>query len=160
MVVQIENARTNPSVGTLCRIADAYGVTIGRLLEPGADRRVHIRSAADAVPLWRGEHGGFGRLLAGVNDPNFAELWEWVISTGDRHSSPDHAPGTRELVHVLSGVLTVVTDGASHQIRAGQTLDFVADKAHVYRNDGDVPTRLIMVVLMPRGEWDRRTQIS
>ena len=68
MVVQIENARTNPSVGTLCRIADAYGVTVARLLESGADRRVHIRSADDAVTLWQGERGGIGRLLAGVND--------------------------------------------------------------------------------------------
>jgi transcriptional regulator with XRE-family HTH domain len=156
MVVQIENARTNPSVGTLCRIADAYGVTVARLLEPGADRRVHIRSAVDAATLWHGEHGGMGRLLAGVNDPDFAELWEWVLHPGDRHASPDHAPGTRELLHVLTGELTVVADGSTHTIQTGQTMDFVADKPHEYRNDGAEPTRMVMIVLMPSGGWDRR----
>ena len=42
MVVQIEAARTNPSIGTLCRIADAFGVTIAQLLEPAADRTVRV----------------------------------------------------------------------------------------------------------------------
>ncbi len=156
MVVQIENARTNPSVGTLCRIADAFGVTVVRLLEPGVERRVHIRSAADAPTLWHGEHGGFGRLLAGVNDPDFAELWEWMLEPGDWHASPDHTPGTRELLHVLSGELTVVADATTHTVGAGQTMDFVADKAHEYRNEGSLPARMMMIVLMPSGEWDRR----
>ena len=35
-------------------------------------------------------------------------------------------------------------------------MDFVADKAHEYRNESDQPMRLFMVVLMPTGEWDRR----
>ena len=59
------------------------------------------------MTLWHGEQGGFGTLLAGVNDPEFAELWEWVLHPGDRHASPDHAPGTRELIHVLTGELIV-----------------------------------------------------
>src|SRR5437588_12639497 len=54
MVVQIEGARTNPSVGTLCRIADAFGVTVGRLLEPGTDRTVRVTAADQAPMLWRG----------------------------------------------------------------------------------------------------------
>src|SRR5205814_10663640 len=95
MVVQIEAARTNPSVGTLTRIADAFGVTVARLLEPAADRTVRVSVASDAPLLWRGGYGGFGRLLAGLNEPDFVELWEWRLSPQDRHESPDHAPGTR-----------------------------------------------------------------
>jgi transcriptional regulator with XRE-family HTH domain len=156
MLVQIEGARTNPSVGTLCRIADAFGVTVGRLLEPGVPRRVSVTSADDAVVLWRGAAGGYARLLRGVNEPDFVELWEWVLEPGDRHSSPDHAPGTRELLHVLGGTLTVMVDGSDVAVAAGQTLDFVADQPHEYRNDGDGTARVAMVVVMPPGEWDRR----
>ena len=156
MVVQIEAARTNPSVGTLTRIADAFGVTVARLLEPSAARTVRVTSAEDAPLLWRGGYGGFGRLLGGLNEPDFVELWEWRLSPKDAHESPDHAPGTRELLHVLSGTLTVTVDGSTYVVEAGETIDFQADKPHGYRNDADQPTRLLMVIAMPPGDFDRR----
>jgi transcriptional regulator with XRE-family HTH domain len=149
MVVQIEAARTNPSVGTLCRIADAFGVTVAQLLEPAADRTVRVSRAADAPLLWRGGYGGFGRLLAGVNGSEPVELWEWRLSPHDRYAAPDHPVGTRELVHVLSGELTITVDGAEYPVRPGETIDFQADKAHAYRNDGEHGVRLLMVVLLP-----------
>jgi transcriptional regulator with XRE-family HTH domain len=149
MVVQIEGARTNPSVGTLSRIAEAFGVSIARLLEPAAERTVRISVAHDAPTLWRGGFGGLGRLLAGANDPDVVELWEWRLEPHDRHDSPDHSPGTRELIHVLAGEVTVTVEGNDHLVRAGETIDFVADKAHAYRNDGQHSARLLMVVLIP-----------
>jgi transcriptional regulator with XRE-family HTH domain len=156
MVVQIEAARTNPSVGTLCRLADAFGVTIGRLLEPATERVVHVATAEQAPVLWRGDLGGFGRLLASVSDANCVELWEWRLAPGEHHPSADHAPGTRELLHVLAGVVTVTVDGADYEVRSGLTIEFRADRWHAYRNGGAKPARLVMVVVMPPGELDRR----
>lgn len=157
MLVQIEGARTNPSIGTLCRIADAFGVTVARLLEPAVARTVRISAAEDGPLLWRGERGGLGRLLGGLNEPDFVELWEWRLNAGEAHSSTDHAPGTRELLHILTGAAVVTVDGMDHVVRAGQTIEFLADRAHGYRNGGEEPVRLVMVVIMPSGEWDRRT---
>ena len=156
MLVQIEGGRTNPSVGTLVRIADAFGVTVALLVEQPEERTVHVGDADSAVVLWRGAHGGTGRLLRGLNDPDFVELWEWRLAPGDRHDSADHAPGTRELLHVLDGAVTVTVDGEDHRVRAGQTIDFRADRPHAYRNDEATAARLLMVVVMPSGEWDRR----
>jgi transcriptional regulator with XRE-family HTH domain len=156
MVVQIEGARTNPSVGTLVRIADAFGVTVARLLEPAEERAVHISSADDAPQLWRGAQGGFGRLLRGTNDPNFVELWEWHFAPGERHASADHTPGTREVLHVLAGTLTVTVDGTDHDVSQGQTIDFRADRPHTYHNQTKTSVRTVMVVAVPNQEWDRR----
>lgn len=156
MVVQIEGARTNPSVGTLCRLADAFGVTIGRLLEPSDERVVHVSAAGNAPVLWRGDAGGFGRLLAGLSDANCVELWEWRLAPDEYHPSADHAPGTRELLHVLDGTLTVTVDGTEYTVGSGQTIEFLADRWHAYRNAGPEPARLLMVVVMPPGEYDRR----
>jgi transcriptional regulator with XRE-family HTH domain len=156
MVVQIEGGRTNPSIGTLCRLADAFGVTVARLVEPGPRRRVRVGAASAAPVLWQGGYGGFARLLAGLNEPDFVELWEWRLEPRDRHDSADHAPGTREVLHVLSGSLTVTVDGTDHVVRAGETIDFPADWAHGYRNDGGEPVRLVMVVVMPPGDFDHR----
>lgn len=157
MVVQIEAARTNPSIGTLCRLADAFGVSIARLVEPAPERRVRISDLDQAAMLWRGELGGFGRLLAGLAEPGFLELWEWRFAPGERHESDNHAPGTREMLHVLTGVVTVTVDGADHRLPAGRTIDFAADRAHAYRNDDGQEARLIMVVVPPRAPWDRRS---
>jgi transcriptional regulator with XRE-family HTH domain len=156
MVVQIEAARTNPSVGTVCRLADAFGVTVARLLEAADPRPVRITPQNAAPVLWRGSAGGTGRLLGGLNEPNFVELWEWTLGPGDHHTSEDHAAGTREVIHVLGGTLVVTIDGTDHPITSGDTIDFAADRGHGYRNDGTVPARLVMVVVMPAGELDRR----
>lgn len=151
MVVQIEAARTNPSIGTLCRLADAFGVTIGRLLEPASGRVVQVSSADTAPVLWHGDRGGFGRLLASLSDANCIELWEWRLAAGEHHPSADHAPGTRELLHVLAGGVTVTVDGNDYQVRSGQTIEFRADRWHAYGNGGTEPARLVMVVIMPPG---------
>src|SRR5262249_30349294 len=111
MVVAIEAARTNPSVGTLCRLADAFGVNIADLLEVSESRRVNITSGDAAPVLWRGEAGGKAQLLRGVNEPALVELWEWTLGPGDRHASPNHMPRTTEMLHVLAGTLTALVDG-------------------------------------------------
>ncbi|WP_435207165.1 helix-turn-helix domain-containing protein [Micromonospora sp. bgisy143] len=158
MLVQIENSRTNPSVGTLCRVADAFGVNIARLLEPDEEQTVRISSTADAPVLWQGEHGGTGHLLSGLGEPDLVELWDWRLEPGERHRSADHPRGTREVLHVLAGAVVVHVDGQDHTVRAGETIEFHADREHGYRNDGDEPVRLMMVTVTPSGEWDRRTR--
>ncbi|MGW0216710.1 helix-turn-helix domain-containing protein [Micromonospora chokoriensis] len=158
MLVQIEGARTNPSVGTLCRVADAFGVNIAHLLEPAEEQAVKITSAAQAPVLWQGEHGGTARLLSGLGEPDLVELWDWQLAPGEDHRSADHPRGTREVLHVLTGTVVVRVDGQDHGVRAGETIEFHADREHGYRNDTTAPARLMMVTVTPSGEWDRRTR--
>jgi transcriptional regulator with XRE-family HTH domain len=156
MLVQIEGARTNPSVGTLCRVAESFGVSIARLLEAEPEPVVKIVAADEAAVLWRGPGGGTGRLLRGVNDPAFVEFWEWRVAPGERHDSADHAPRTREIIQVRQGELIVSIDGTDYAVATGETIDFKADRPHLYRNPGEVEAVLTMVVVMPEGERDRR----
>jgi transcriptional regulator with XRE-family HTH domain len=155
MVVQIEGARTNPSIGTLCRLAEAFGVSIGRLIEAPAEPVVRVIAADETPALWQGPAGGAAHLLRGVNEPAFVDLWRWRLMPGEHQSADDHTPGTRELMHVHTGVLTVRVDQTPYLVRAGDTIDFRADKPHEYRNDGAEPVTLTMVVVMPPGEYDR-----
>jgi transcriptional regulator with XRE-family HTH domain len=157
MLVQIEGARSNPSIGTLNRIADAFGVSIARLLQPSTERVVQIVDAAEVPLLWQGTSGGLGRLLRGLGDlDSVVELWEWRLASGEQHESSDHNPRTREVLYVLTGEVVVTVAGDDHRVRAGQVIDFRADRPHGYRNDGDEPARFLMVVALPTQEWDRR----
>ncbi|GIJ49697.1 transcriptional regulator [Virgisporangium aliadipatigenens] len=156
MIVQIEGGRTNPSIGTLCRLAESFGVNVGRLLEAEPPPSVRIIDADAQPTLWHGDLGGAGRLLVGVNDPAFVEFWDWRMEPGETHSSAEHTPGTRELWHVRSGRLIVSYEGTEYAVEAGQTLDFRSDRPHGYRNPGPEPAETFMVIVMPPGEWDRR----
>jgi transcriptional regulator with XRE-family HTH domain len=153
MLVQIEGARTNPSVGTLARVADAFGVTVARLLEPAADRSTRLTDYEEAPVLWRGGRGGTARLLRGLGE---TELWDWRLAPREHHTSDDHQPGTREVIYVLSGALVVTVGGEEFTVHAGQTIDLVADRAHSYHNAGESPARFMMLVTMPPKEFDRR----
>ncbi|GAA4875213.1 helix-turn-helix domain-containing protein [Kitasatospora terrestris] len=149
MVVQIEQARTNPSVGTVVRLADALGVSIARLLDYDETSTVRIVPAEDAVQLWTGPDGGSGTLLNGIEAPGPLELWTWRLNPGEGHTSDPHPPGTVEIARVDEGVLTLTLDGRDHLVPAGSTASYEAGTAHAYRNAGTDPVRLTLVVLVP-----------
>jgi transcriptional regulator with XRE-family HTH domain len=149
MLIQIEQDRTNPSVGTLVRIADALGASLAQLVEVADAPAVRVVPAAQAVPLWRGDHGSVATLLAGTEPPQAVELWEWRLEPGDSYSSAAHLAGTRELLHVLTGRLTLTVEGETHLIGPADTVLFSGNREHRYANEGDEQLRLVMIVSAP-----------
>ncbi|GGM94035.1 transcriptional regulator [Thermopolyspora flexuosa] len=155
MLIQIEQGRTNPSINTLNRIADALGVSVGRLVEVSDTPVVRVVHASDVVTMWRGERGGSARLLVGSDLPAILELWDWRLGPGEHHDSDAHAAGTRELLTVLTGELTLSVYGKSHVIRKDEAVLFTADRPHRYANEGEEEVRFVMVVTEPRDTPDR-----
>ena len=47
-----------------------------------------------------------------------------------------HEPGSRETAVVLEGELTLVIDGASHELGEGDSVTFDADLPHHFENHG------------------------
>jgi transcriptional regulator with XRE-family HTH domain len=68
MLVQLEQARTNPSLGTLCKLAETLGVSLAGLVELHETPVVRVVTAADTVRLWASEAGSSGDLLVGTDD--------------------------------------------------------------------------------------------
>lgn len=149
MVVNVEQGAVNPSVGTLLRLSDALGVGLPALVEPPEQRTAKVTRAGEGAALWTGEHGGRGVLVAGTEPPDVVELWEWTLAPGDRHASEAHTPGTRELLQVLEGSLTVEAGGETHVLRAGDALTFFGDLDHSYANPEDAPARFALCVFEP-----------
>jgi transcriptional regulator with XRE-family HTH domain len=149
MLVQIEQARTNPSIGTLCRLADAFGVTLAQLVELSAASTVRVVGAAEVVRLWEGAEGSVGDLLVGTDRSEHVELWRWRLAAGDEHDSEGHHPGTRELIAVLAGTLTLVVGEEEHRVESGGAVLFDADRAHRYVNAHKRPLDLVLVVVQP-----------
>ena len=149
MLVQIEQARTNPSIGTLCRLADAFGVSLAQLVELSAGSTVRVVDAAEVVRLWQGDGGSTGDLLVGTDRSEHVELWRWHLAAGDEHDSEGHLAGTRELLAVLSGTLTLEVAGEEHRVETGGAVLFDADRPHRYRNTHKRALDLVLVVVQP-----------
>jgi len=149
MVVNVEQGAVNPSVGTLLRLGDALGVGLPSLVELPAPKEVKLTRCGEGAVLWSGEQGGRGVLVAGTEAPDVVELWDWSLAGGDRHESEPHAPGTRELLHVLTGEVEVEVDGQAHRLGTGDALTFYGDVAHSYANLGTEPARFSLTVYEP-----------
>ncbi|MEU3900870.1 XRE family transcriptional regulator [Streptomyces sp. NPDC045251] len=149
MLIQVEQARTNPSLGTVVKIGDALGVSITTLLDWEQGSTVRVVPAEQAVRLWHTDAGSFSRLLAGREAPGPLEMWEWRLMPGESSLSDPHPTGTVELVHVTAGELTLTVDGVAHRVPAGASASFESDTAHTYGNEGDAPMEMILAVSVP-----------
>ena len=100
-----------------------------------------VTRRGEGAALWSGAAGGRGVLVAGTTPPDVVELWDWTLGPGDQHSSEAHAPGTKELVHVLDGSITVEVADQSVTLDAGDAVAFPGDVAHSYANPSDASRR-------------------
>jgi transcriptional regulator with XRE-family HTH domain len=149
MVVNVEQGAANPSVGTLLRISDALGIGLPALVEPPEPRAMRVTRRGEGAALWSGEGGGRGILVAGTDPPDVVELWDWTLGPGDQHASEAHAPGTRELLHVHQGKVTLEVGGQAATLDAGDAAAFSGEVTHSYANPGRRPARFSLAVFEP-----------
>lgn len=149
MLVNVEQGATNPSVGTLLRLSDALGVGLPALVEPPEPKPLRVTRQGEGAALWTGEAGGRGLLVAGTEPPDVVELWDWSLGVGDRHRSEPHAPGTRELLQVREGTVTVEVAGESVTLAPGDAISFPGDVQHAYGNRGTEPASFSLAVYEP-----------
>jgi transcriptional regulator with XRE-family HTH domain len=161
MVINVEQGAANPSVGTLLRISDALGIGLPALVEPPDQKPVSVTRSGDGAALWTGEFGGRGVLVAGTEPPDVVELWNWTLGPGDRHASEAHAAGTKELVHVQEGTVTVEVGGQLLVLDPGDAVAFPGDVAHAYANASERPARFSLAVFEPGvGATRPRTRVE
>jgi len=149
MVVNVEQGAANPSVGILLRISDALGVGLPALVERPQAKPVKVTRRGDGAVLWSGQAGGRGVLVAGTEPPDVVELWDWSLGPGDHHISEAHTPGTKELVQVQQGTVTVEVADQPVTLDAGDAVTFGGDVAHSYANLGTQPARFSLAVFEP-----------
>ncbi|WP_423208449.1 helix-turn-helix domain-containing protein [Paracoccus yeei] len=150
-LVQVEGARANPSISTLCRLAAALDLSVADLVAPPErpERAVSVIGREDAKLLWSGPRGGTATLLAGTAGPDMLEIWHWQLMPGERFEASVHGPATRELIHVTAGSLLLDVEGTQNVVAAGCSAVARTDRPHAYANPGTVPVQFTMVVHEP-----------
>ena len=149
MVVNVEQGAANPSVGTLLRLSNALGVGLPALVEPPASPDVRVVRAGEGAALWTGEAGGRGVLVAGTAPPDVVELWDWTLNAGEEHVSEAHTAGTKELLQVHDGSVSLRVGEQTVSLDVGDAVGFHSDVPHSYSNAGDHPVRFSLAVFQP-----------
>ncbi|WP_322922023.1 helix-turn-helix domain-containing protein [Nocardioides renjunii] len=149
MLINVEQGSANPSVTTLLRISDALGIGLQALVAVPQTKRVKVVRSGEGAALWTGPGGGRGVLLAGTTPPDVLELWDWTLAPGDRHDSEAHVPGTKEILQVREGSVTVRVADQVEVLAVGDAISFASDVTHSYANDSDEPARFALTVFEP-----------
>ena len=150
LLAQLEAGQANPSLSTLLSVAAGFDISLVELLAGGDKPSITLQADNASAPvLWNGPNGGEGRLLVG-SDP--LELWQWTLATGDERTSDAHRSGSREVILVTAGAVTVSVGSAEPVVvRRGQSALFRADEPHSYRNDGKALASFVLAVHEPSG---------
>jgi transcriptional regulator with XRE-family HTH domain len=149
-VIQIETARGNPSIATLCNLATALRVGVGSLVDGNATTpRVVVRRADQAAPLWTSPAGSRAVFRIGTDPPDVVELWDWTLQPGDGFDGEAHPTGTVEVLSVLSGRLALRVGATDTELGEGDTVMFEAHVPHRYACAEPYEVRFTMVVLDP-----------
>lgn len=146
-LVLIEQSRANPSISTLCRLAAALQVSVADLVSPQINSPVTV--VTEARRLWSGPEGGHAALLAGTPGPDMLEIWDWCLMPGEVFEAAIHGRGTRELLHVSDGMLTLTVEGSNTLIAKGSSAVALTDRPHAYANHGRSPCHFTMTVHEP-----------
>ena len=148
MLLQIEAARTNPSIGTLVQIANAFGVGVWQLFS-AEEQKVKTATPAEALTLWRSRRGSTGTLLVGVDQPQPVELWTWALAPGDAYDAAAHLHNTLEIIHVTKGTLTLTVGARHYQVAARGSVVARMDQRHRYANGARSWLHMAMTVIDP-----------
>jgi transcriptional regulator with XRE-family HTH domain len=148
-VIQVETARGNPSIATLCNLATALRVGVASLVDDDAAPRIAVRRADQAAPLWSSPAGSSAVFRIGTDPPDVVELWDWTLQPGDAFDGEAHPMGTAEVLSVLSGRLALRVGTSAVELATGDTVLFEAHAPHRYANAEADPVRFTMVVVQP-----------
>ena len=146
---QIETCKSNPTVGVLWKIAVGLGIPFAELV--GAPKSgTSVLRRGDSQVL-RSLDGKFeSRPLAPAGASPLVELYELRLGARAVHASEAHAPGTHELIVVLSGLLRLRVGEEVVDLSAGDSISFAADKPHVYENPASSEARYHNVIIYDR----------
>jgi transcriptional regulator with XRE-family HTH domain len=145
----IETSQGNPTVGVLWKIAAGLGIPFSELLGETREEIGVLRRNESQV-LRSADGKMESRPLTPAGAPARAELYELRLAARAVHASDAHSPGTREILVVLSGQLRLRVGDVSHDLAAGDSVSFAADKPHVYENPGTSESRYHDVILYER----------
>lgn len=137
MLSQIERNQTNPTLAVMFRIAQAFGMSLGQLVEtPGATSNVNVIRVSDRAYHYRSDKDCEIRTLSPLHLEKDVEFYEVTLQPGGALRSSPHFEGTREFLTVQKGSVRVESAGDAEELQPGDSASYRADVPHAIVNTG------------------------
>lgn len=151
MLSEIERGRANPTLAVAYRIAQAFGMSLGELVDaPAATPRVEVIRADDRNYHYHSDRSCSIRTLSPLHLEKSVEYYEVVLRPGGSLRSLPHFAGARELLTVQQGTVRVTSGGDAAELRRGDSAHYPADVGHAIENLGAEDAVLFLVVTYTR----------
>lgn len=148
MLSQIERGNANPTLAVTRRIAQAFGLSIGELVDdPSAASPIDIVHGDDQANLFRADDECQIRTLSPLHMEKSVEFYEILLYPGAQLASAAHFDGTRELFTVAGGTARIVSGDTDIGLNSGDSAHYRADTVHSIENTGEGELRGYLVVM-------------
>lgn len=145
MLAQIERGESNPTVGTLWKIAAGLSVPFSTFLE-GIETEVRLVHREHIEPLK--ENDGLMSVVPlfplSVGKP--FEIYSLTIKPGCHYISDPHLKGVEEYNFIEEGEMTLQIQETSYHLTKGDGIRFTADVVHTYINHSDQDCRFLTMI--------------
>lgn len=141
MLGQMERGETNPSISTLWKIANGLHISSTFLLEAEPVDLVIIKQN-DLTPISDGndKYNVFPTFTFDFNKKFEVQIVD--LEVGCVHCSQPHENGVEEYIYVSKGEFELTVKDISYNLKEGDSIKFLADKVHVYKNNSNKLSRL------------------
>jgi transcriptional regulator with XRE-family HTH domain len=145
MLSSIEKGDVNPTISVLWKIANGYKVKFSSLME---DKKQQNRMIpADTIQsLTEGDGRYINYPIFPFDEKRLFETYRIRIDRGGHLEAQPHMPGTEEYITVFSGKVRITAGDESFDLNEGDSLHFLADVPHSYRNTGTKTVWLSMIL--------------
>ena len=148
MLSEIEREQANPTLAVTMRIAQAFSMTLGDLLEmPQASSSVNVIRANNPAFHYRSDKRCRIRTLSPLNLEKDVEFYEVQLQPGGELRSSPHFEGTREFLTVQKGHVRVKSAGDVELLGSGDSASYRADVPHAMVNTGKNEATIFLVVI-------------
>jgi transcriptional regulator with XRE-family HTH domain len=145
---QVERGRSSASIESLRRVADALGVSMADLFEPGGlpGPRVLRRDERPALSF-----GVLGKKLLLTPRPlHHLEVFAGELEVGGSTGTEPYAHGdSEELFVVLSGTVQLELGGELFDLEPGDSIDYRSSTPHRISNTGQDLAEVMWIISPP-----------
>lgn len=149
IISQIEKNETNPTLGTLYKLARALNAPIEEMLRGDEAPALIEKLGPSGTPLLLSDDGRCRlRIIGWIRTVELVQVYHFEAEPGGVLESDAHPSGSVENLTVLSGALTVTVGDEQFQLAAGETARYRADRTHRIANTGEIPATATLVNLL------------
>jgi transcriptional regulator with XRE-family HTH domain len=149
IISQIEKNETNPTLGTLYKLAKALNSPIEDMLRGEETPALVEKLGPSGTPLLMSDDGRCRlRIIGWIKTVELVQWYYLEAEPGGVLESEPHPAGSIENLTVLAGTVSVTSGAEQFQVAAGETARYAGDRPHRIVNTGDVLATALMVNLL------------